>query len=341
MVPIAAASVRAIDAAGALRDSAWREAVKQASEPLLLRGLVAHWPLVRAGRASMPAAIAYLRGYYRDATVGAWFGPPAIRGRFFYNEDLSGFNYQAAMMKLDAVFEAIERHAQEADPPAVYVGSTTVDTCLPGLRAENDVAGLPDDALASIWLGNRTRIAAHYDMPENLACVAVGRRRFTLFPPTELPNLYGGPLEFTPAGQQVSLVDFEDPDPVRFPRFVNAVRNAQVAEMEAGDALYIPGMWWHHVEALDAFNVLVNYWWQTVPAWAGAPASVLMHALLSLRLLPPPQRAAWRSMLDHYVFANDDSATAHIPQRARGVLGALDADRARALRALLLKQLNR
>ncbi|MBS0388684.1 MAG: cupin-like domain-containing protein, partial [Proteobacteria bacterium] len=260
----AAASVREIDAVGA---PAWREVVRDAHEPLLLRGLVSQWPLVRAGRESMAAALAYLRGYYRNATVGAWFGPPEIRGRFFYNDDVSGFNYQASMVKLEAVFAALEQHARDDAPPAIYVGSTTIDTCLPGLRAENDVPGLPADALASIWLGNRTRIAAHYDMPDNLACVAVGRRRFTLFPPEELANLYGGPLEFTPAGQQISLVDFANPDLERFPRFANALRRARVAEMDAGDALYIPGMWWHHVEALDAFNVLVNYWWQTAPAW--------------------------------------------------------------------------
>ncbi len=92
--------------------------------------------------------------------------------------------------------------------------------------------------------------------------------------------------------------------------------------MEAGDALYIPGMWWHHVEALDAFNVLVNYWWQTVAGLAWTRRSnALMHALLSLRDLPPAQRAAWRGIFDHYVFAADDTAAAHIPERGRGVLG--------------------
>jgi hypothetical protein len=337
-MPTDAASVRELNAADA---SAWRESVLGSNEPVVLRGLVRQWPLVRAGVQSMAAGLAYLRGYYRNATVGAWFGPPGIKGRFFYNDDFTGFNYQASMVKLEAVFAALERHQHDAEPPAVYVGSTTIDTCLPGLRADNDVTGLPADALASIWLGNRTRIAAHYDMPDNLACVAVGRRRFTLFPPAELPNLYGGPLEFTPAGQQISLVDFAAPDYARFPRFAQALRSAQVAELGAGDALYIPGMWWHHVDALDPFNVLVNYWWQSTPAWMGAPVSVLLHALLGLRGLPPAQRAAWRGILDYYVFAADDAAVAHIPERARGVLGPLDENRARALRALLLKQLNR
>jgi cupin-like protein len=321
--------------------SGWRAEVLGSAEPLLLRGLVADWPLVQAGVRSNEAALTYLRGYYQNATVGAWFGPPQIRGRFFYNEDHSGFNFQAAMVKLDAVLDELERGQHETEAPAVYVGSTTVDTCLPGLRAENDVAGLPADALASIWLGNRTRIAAHFDMPDNLACVAVGRRRFTLFPPDELPNLYAGPLEFTPAGQQISLVDFANPDFECHPRFAFAMRNARVAELAAGDALYIPGMWWHHVEALAACNVLINYWWQQTPAYMGAPVNALLHALLSLRGLPPAQRAAWRGFFDHYVFAADDAVAAHIPVRSQGVLGPIDEVRARSLRALLLKQLNR
>jgi hypothetical protein len=317
------------------------ETVFASAEPVVLRGLIAHWPAVHAGARSLSAGQAYLRDFYQNATVGAWFGPPEIGGRFFYNADLSGFNYRPAMVKLDAVFEAIARNENATAPEAVYVGSTTVDTCLPGFRQENDVLGLPADALASIWIGNRTRIAAHFDMPDNLACVAIGRRRFTLFPPDQLANLYVGPLEFTPAGQQISLVDFANPELERFPRFVEALRNAFVAELEPGDALFIPGMWWHHVEALDAFNVLVNYWWQRTPAYLGAPAGALMHALLSLRGLPPEQRAAWHRILEYYVFDTDNGAMAHVPEARRGVLGGIDERRARSLRALLLNQLNR
>ena len=315
--------------------------ILNSAEPLVLRGLVAHWPVVRSGTGSVASAVAYLRGFCGDATVGAWFGPPEIRGRFFYNGDLSGFNYRAAMVKLHAVFDELGRCQHDPEPPAVYVGSTTVDTCLPGFRAQNDVGAVPADALASIWIGNRTRVAAHYDMPDNLACVAVGRRRFTLFPPAQLPNLYVGPLEFTPAGQQISMVDFANPDFGRFPRFAQALDSASVVELEAGDALFIPGMWWHHVEALDAFNVLINYWWSRSPAYLGVPQGALMHALLSLRGLPPRQRAAWRGILEHYVFGSGDETVAHIPAQRQGVLGPIDDTRARLLRALLLKQLNR
>lgn len=318
-----------------------REDIVAAGEPLLLKGLVADWPAVRAGLQSVEDGVGYLRRFHRDATVGAWIGGPEIRGRFFYDDDLTGFNYRPVMVKLDVVLERLLHHLHDATPPAIYVGSTTVDTCLPGFRGHNDVDLGPRQPLASIWIGNRGRVAAHYDVPDNLACVVAGRRRFTLFPPGELRNLYVGPLDLTPAGQPISLVDHCEPDFERFPRYREALANALVADLVPGDALFIPSMWWHHVEALDAFNVLVNYWWRQSPAYMDTPANALMHALLSVRDLPPAQRRAWGEIFRHYVFEADESTAAHIPEASRGVLSPIDDDRARGLRALLLNRLNR
>ena len=312
-----------------------------AGEPVLLKGLVANWPAVHAGLQSVENGVEYLRGFYGDATVGAWIGGPEIGGRFFYNDDLTGFNYQPVMVKLGIVLDRLLQHRHDASPPAIYVGSTTVDTCLPGFREHNDVDLGPRRALASIWIGNRTRVAAHYDLPDNLACVVAGRRRFTLFPPAEIGNLYVGPLHLTPAGQPVSLVDFAEPDFETHPRFAEALKNARVAELEPGDALFIPSMWWHHVEALDVFNVLLNYWWRQSPAYMDTPFNALLHALLSLRDLPPAQREAWHAVFRHYVFEVDAATAAHIPEGSRGFLGELDDAAARELRALLLNRLNR
>jgi len=315
--------------------------ILESTQPLILRGLVGGWPLVAAARTSQQAADAYLRRFYRGANVVAMLGRPEIDGRFFYNEDLSGFNFFPANVRLDGVLEELEDHRNDERPPAIYVGSTAIDTCLPGFRAENDVDLQGRDALASIWIGNRTRIAAHYDLPDNLACVAAGRRRFTLFPPEQVANLYVGPLDFTPAGQAISLVDFRQPDLVRFPRFAEAQKHGQVAELEAGDALFIPSTWWHHVEALERFNVLVNYWWRQSPGYMDTPTNALMHAIMTVRDLPPAQRDAWRALFNHYVFDQDEQTAAHIPPAARRVLAPLDADGTRALRAQLLKRMNR
>jgi hypothetical protein len=313
----------------------------QATEPWVVRGLAADWPVVGAARTSIDAADAYLRRFYKDATVGAMLGKPDIRGRFFYNEDLTGFNYYSVRGRLDAVLDEMKGYRDNPQPAAIYVGSTTIDTALPGFRAHNDIDLGPRDPLASIWIGNQTRIAAHYDLPDNLAVVAAGRRRFTLFPPDQLANLYIGPLDFNPAGQAISLVDFAAPDYERFPRFRDALRNARVAELEPGDAIFIPSMWWHHVEALSPFNVLVNYWWRQSPGWMDSPTNALMLALLTMRELPQAQRQAWQEIFRHYVFEADEASVGHMPPHARYALAPLDDDKARALRGAILKRINR
>jgi hypothetical protein len=335
------ASLKRIRERPGLDPQALPDDVLKSTQPLVLKGLVANWPLVRAGLESAHAAASYLRRFYRDATVGAMLGAPDIGGRLFYNDDLSGFNFRSVRIKLDAVFDEIERHGDDAQPPAIYVGSTTIDTCLPGFRAENDVNLGARQPLASIWLGNRTRIAAHHDLPDNLACVVVGHRRFTLFPPAELENLYVGPLDFTPAGQAISLVDFAKPDYARFPKFANALRAAQVAELEPGDAVFIPSMWWHHIESLDSFNVLVNYWWRQSPLYMDSPVTALMLGIMSMRDLPQAQREAWQNLFRYYVFEADEKTVAHIPPNARRVMAPLDDEAARELRARLLSRLNR
>ncbi|SFG76727.1 Cupin-like domain-containing protein [Duganella sp. CF458] len=317
------------------------------TEPLVLRGLLARWPAVQAGCngvdsiARAASADAYLRRFCRDATVIAMLGSPDIGGRVFYNEDLSGFNFSSVHTRLDHVLMELARQRDNPNSPAIYVGSTTVDTALPGYSDENALAMVPRDALMSIWIGNQVRIPAHYDLPDNLACVTAGRRRFTLFPPDQLENLYVGPLDFTPAGQPISLVDLHHPDIERFPRFGEAMRHAQSAELAPGDAIFIPSMWWHHVEALECFNVLVNYWWRQSPAFMDTPANALMLSLLSIRDLPPAQRRAWQEIFRHYVFEADEQTAAHIPKSARRVLGAIDDNSARMLRAQLLKKINR
>lgn len=311
------------------------------SEPLLLKGLVTEWPAVQAARQSVSAADEYIRRFYRGATIGAFFAAPDSGGRIFYNEDMSGFNYQPVMLKLDQVLDRLQTHQADQNPPAIYVGSTTVDTCLPGFRNENDIDLDELDPLVSIWLGNRSRVAAHFDSPYNIACCVAGRRRLILFPPEQLENLYVGPLEFTPAGQSLSLVDFHHPDHEKFPRFKKALRNALLAELEPGDAIFIPSMWWHHVEALDPFNVLINYWWKRNPEFMGDPKHVLIHALLSIRDLPPEQRKAWLNIFRYYVFEFDEELVSHIPEDRRGILSAIDDTMARKLRAHLLNSLNR
>jgi hypothetical protein len=319
------------------------EELLRSGQPVVLRGLVEHWPMVRAARASTAEAVAYLQRFEREGALPAvvTVGPPEIGGRFFYNHDLSDFNFRREHVPLGVVLKTLLKYATVDAPPAIYIASTTIDTWLPGFRAENDLALGAREPLASIWIGNRTRIPAHQDVPDNLACVVAGRRRVTLFPPQQLSNLYIGPLDFTPAGQAISLVDFDAPDFDRFPKFAEALEHAQVAELGPGDAVLIPSMWWHYVQALEDFNVLVNYWWRQSSAWMDTPMNALMLAIMSIRDLPPNEREIWDDVFRHYVFGANEATAEHIPANARRVLGPFDDEKARALRARLLQRLNR
>jgi hypothetical protein len=317
-----------------------------AQRPTIFRGMARDWPLVRKGLDSPQALIADLKAWDSGRPVVGFTGPPEIGGRFFYNEGLTGLNFRAEPVGLAAFLDRIVEGLGDAAGPSLYIGSTDIDTYLPGLRAENDLR-LASAAIGgatptvSIWIGNRTVAAAHYDMSNNIACCVAGRRRFTLFPPEQVANLYPGPLEPTPGGQVVSLVDIRAPDFERFPRFREAQAAAQTAELEPGDVLVYPALWWHQVEALDAFNVLVNYWWNPSPAFIDTPQTTLLHALLSLRDRPEHEKQAWKALFDFYVFGPAAGASAHLPEAAQGPLGPLDDLKARRLRAQLLNRLNR
>ncbi|KMT64438.1 cupin-like domain-containing protein [Catenovulum maritimum] len=304
------------------------------TQPFIVRGLITDWPLVKAE--TIEAQQAYLLQKYNQKLVHALIAPEQEQGRYFYNSEITDFNFSRENTSLESI---IERIRLNPDNNAYYVGSTAVEHILPGFRSENDVELLKSVSLVSLWLGNASRIAAHYDIPDNLACVAAGKRRFTLFPPEQLDNLYIGPLDFTPAGQSASLVDFQHPDFQSFPKFKQALAAAQVAELAAGDALFIPSMWWHHVEALSKFNILVNYWWRPVDIFMAAPTDALYHAMLSIRDLPENQRKIWQEMFDHYIF--NPKPQEHIPPASRGVLNPIDDVTARKLRAMLLNKLNR
>jgi hypothetical protein len=323
------------------RPDSLSEDILNSKEPLVLRGLAEDWPLVKAAKQSSAQAESYILNYDSGQPLTAYKGAPDIDGRIFYNQDLSGFNFDRIRLSLTDVFENLRQYSSQAQPPTLYVGSTMVDNWLPELRRDNDLTLEGQDPLVSIWIGNRSRIAAHYDFPTNIACSVAGRRRFTLFPPEQLENLYVGPIDFTPAGQSISMVDFANPDYTAQPKFREALKAAQVVELEPGDAILIPSMWWHHVESLDAVNILINYWWRNTPAYMGTPINVLQHGIMGIRDLPPEQREAWREIFDHYVFNAEDANFQHIPEAARGVLNRLDETTARQINSLLLNKFKR
>lgn len=311
-------------------------------EPAVFRGLVADWPPVRAAKEAPEALVEMLRFADTDEPIQAWFAPPEIEGRFNYNADFSGFNFERRMTTVGQLIELLLRQRGQEQAYSMYAGGIPIRKHLPPLIPNIPVPMLDmaRDTLISLWVGNRTHTTTHWDQSQNLACVVAGRRRFTLFPPEQLKNLYVGPLDFTLAGQPTSLVDIDTPDLDTYPRFAEALESALRAELEPGDALYIPALWWHDVLSLEDFGCLINFWWRDTEPPLLTPLNALYHAVITLRHLPPNELKAWRNMFDHYIFGDNGDPVEHLPESARGVLARRTPELVARVKKMLAKALS-
>lgn len=317
----------------------FRDEISPGNVPVLLRGLVAHWPAVREGNKSPEAMASYLKRFDQGRPVETLLGSPAIEGKFFYNETMDGLNFVKRPEPIGESVEHILAFRGHSMPPSIYIQSAPIPDLLPGFAHENTLDIVAPAVAPRIWIGNRLTVQTHFDLSENIACVVAGRRHFTLFPPAQTPNLYPGPFELTLAGPPVSVVRLDAPDFDAYPNFREALDHALVADLEPGDALYIPYFWWHHVRTLEDLNVLVNYWWNDAPPDLGSPFDALLHGLLAIRDMPERQRDAWRTMFDHYVFGGNGDPVDHLPAAARGPLGAHDPRMRQQIRMMLLRSI--
>ena len=312
----------------------FNEEIRPAAQPVILKGLVRDWPVVRAARESPRAFVDFLRGFDQGKQCIVVERPPGTTGHLFYNEQMSGFNFTRAPGQIGATLERLLALADEREAPAIFLESMQTEIFLPAFAAAHPMPLVDPQFGPRIWIGNRVKVQTHFDQLYNIACVVAGRRRFTLFPPEQVVNLYPGPIDFTPAGTPISMVSYFEPDHAKFPRYSEALRHARSAELEPGDAIYIPYMWWHCVESLTPLNALVNYWWNDAPR-LGSAYAVLLHAALSLRDLPADQRAVWRGMFEHFIFTDPGESMAHLAPEHRGLLGPPSPRRTKEVRDVL------
>jgi hypothetical protein len=314
----------------------FRDEIFPQQKPAVMRGLVKDWPAVVAGAISPQAFCDYVKRFDCGKQVGLLTAAPEVEGRFFYQQDMRSFNFGRRNEAFGTAMAGLLAQLDQENPPATYVESALIADCLPDFSRENALDLVDPSAAARIWIGNRLRTQTHYDLYDNVACVVSGRRRFTLFPPDQIENLYMGPFEYTLSGTPVSMASLEAPDFERFPRFEKALEAAQVAELEPGDAIFVPYFWWHHVQSLARFNVLVSYWWNETPGNMGSLYNVLLHNVLAIRDLPAGQRMAWRAVFDYFVFKTSGEPMDHLPPHARGTLGPMDDSQRAYMKRVLL-----
>lgn len=317
---------------------AFRSIVAERCQPVVLRGLCAAWPIAEAAAQSWDSLQQYLVQLDSGALAQAFIGPPSISGRYYYSEGLDGFNFERRDMRLADALSEMGVSADDPDQPSIYFGSVLADKHVPGFAEQNSLSMLSASVRPLLWLGNASFVSAHYDTFDNLACVVAGRRRFTLYRPADVSRLYVGPIDNTMAGPPVALaVGSEVGDP-RYPKFESIRDDAMVAELAPGDAIYLPKLWWHQVEATDTRNMLVNYWWDAFSRGPDAPYSTMMLAMTAIAERPEGERAAWRAFFDHYVFRTEGHPLAHLAEDQRGILGSA-SENFRRIRAMVMRQL--
>jgi hypothetical protein len=293
---------RAEEISGSELDS-FPERLVENGRPVVLRGAFRDWAFVRAALQSDEEAAAYLGSFYNGRPVSTVVAPASEQGRFFYRPNSKELNFQRSDQVLTNVLKGLLQQKDRAEPLAIALQAVSAADCLPGIEQDNPNRLVPPGTPARVWIGNRVTVAPHFDVADNLACVAAGRRRFILFPPEQTANVYPGPMDVTPANVPVSMVSLDAPELEQFPRYREALAAALVADLEPGDAIYIPYLWWHGVQSLGGFNVLMNYWWTRDKVSARHPYGALLHlAYLLFRDMPPTHREAWRALFDHYVF---------------------------------------
>jgi hypothetical protein len=248
----------------------FRAVIVSRARPAVLRAVAADWPLVVAAKDDPRRCAAILGTNATEEPVEVLRADPEEEGRFHYKPDGKSLNFIRGQATLPAFLDALWGQSRLERPYALVVQGLRADVHVPGFKERHPMPLVPPGVEPRLWIGNASKVAAHNDPVDNVAVVVAGRRRFTLFPPESEPDLHMGPQSPTPAGTPVSLVDVTKPDPDRFPRFAAALDVAEQAELLPGDAIFIPKDWFHHVEALERFNMLVNYWWDASTNSAGA-----------------------------------------------------------------------
>jgi len=197
------------------REQFWND-IYPLGEPAILRGHCADWAAVQMGEASNKEFATYLHNAGPNGEVNAFVGQNND-GRFFYNEDLSGFNFDRAKVKFSAFLTKLLHIDRDDDPTRIYVGATAMQELLPSLYGGNQSTFPPEGTPPLIWIGNSARVAPHMDTSDNIA----------------------------PA----SLVDPRNVDDAAFPKYAQAEKAAKIAELQPGDAIFIPALHWHYVES--------------------------------------------------------------------------------------------
>ncbi len=216
----------------------------------------------------------------------AYFATQAGDTEVMVNYNRDGFYDHMRSVRNEAVTrQAMPLHEAltkiEAGEGSYYLQQLSIDKSLP--RIKNDLPELPWLGfrryvyIRNLWIGAAGCITPlHFDHVHNFLLQVSGKKTFVLYPPQDSRYLY-----VNPKVRHTSMVDLEQPDLDRHPLLLRT--SPMEITLEAGDLLYMPPRWWHHVRSLET-NISVNIWWN--PRFSAANLHILWKGL-KLKLFPP------------------------------------------------------
>lgn len=266
------------------------QACVQAAQPAVLTGCTSAWPACGAGD-GMRAwhNLAYLvhvaghrlvpvevGGHYMSRT---WHTELMSLSHFIHTYILSSprsvsaapaylaqHMLPAQVPVLQADFSIPDYTVCTLPPPTADAASCApspcpLPTCVPSAtdaHMDSDAAAAQavEDVAVNMWLGPSGTVSClHWDAPHNLLAQVFGRKRIRLYAPLATREMYAAEAPM----QNTSRVDVECVDFAQFPHFPDAPDYDFI--LEAGDMLYIPPTWWHHVRSLDT-TCSLSFWWR-------------------------------------------------------------------------------
>jgi len=230
--------------------------LKQQAQPAKIRNAISAIDLPLQDSAQL---LDFLESHCNSTRLNVLRGPIGNKGRVGYKTNDSALNFTRTVLSSERFFDLMRMMEQESEQPLLSLQSTKVEDFFMSL-APQLLCKEWGEVLPRLWIGGRTTVPAHVDDAHNLAINLCGHRRFTLFAPEQVANLYIGSVDVTPSGAPTSLVDWQDINLERFPNAPQAWAKRIEIELEPGDGIYIPPLWWHQVEALSGVNILLNYW---------------------------------------------------------------------------------
>jgi hypothetical protein len=263
-------------------------------KPAVLTGVMDDWPAMSSWTKPYFAARAGARHVTVQSAPAGDFSITPEGGPRYTHEDMTfaALMEQLALPESDRVY---------------YLQATCLEEKLPELLADIRVPPYIDQGRLTgcrLWIGpGGQRVALHYDVGHNMLALVRGEKRLTLFSPEQMPLLYHSPLSGPNSAYPYSRVNIDQPDLERFPAYAQAT--PVVVDLHAGEILFLPAFWWHHVVS-SGENIAVNFWWQLLPdAELAALGSAFTAFQDVISTLPREWRGHIARLAQEFVFRDE------------------------------------